>query len=76
VRAGTALKVAPLKSMTEVLVEQSRVVVRANFDWQRFQASRQMYGALFDWHTLEGPFVWKRGGRYYCFYSGGLCFDT
>ena len=30
-----------------------------------------MYGALYDWHTLEGPCVRKHDGRYYCFYSGG-----
>ena len=30
-----------------------------------------MYGSTYDWHTLEGPFVRKHNGRYYCFYSGG-----
>jgi GH43 family beta-xylosidase len=30
-----------------------------------------MYGAVHDWHTLEGPFVRKRDGRYHLFYSGG-----
>jgi GH43 family beta-xylosidase len=30
-----------------------------------------MYGGTFDWHTLEGPFVRKHDGHYYCFYSGG-----
>jgi GH43 family beta-xylosidase len=30
-----------------------------------------MYGGVYDWHTLEGPCVVKRNGRYYCFYSGG-----
>jgi len=30
-----------------------------------------MYGRVWDWHTLEGPFVRKHDGRYYCFYSGG-----
>ena len=30
-----------------------------------------MYGRMWDWHTLEGPCVWKHGGNYYCFYSGG-----
>jgi GH43 family beta-xylosidase len=46
-------------------------VLRACFDWQRFQAGRAMYGATYDWHTLEGPCVRKHDGRYYCFYSGG-----
>jgi GH43 family beta-xylosidase len=30
-----------------------------------------MYGKVYDWHTLEGPFVRRRNGRYYCLYSGG-----
>ena len=46
-------------------------VLRARSDWQRFEDRRLMYGRLWDWHTLEGPFVRKRDGRYYCFYSGG-----
>jgi len=69
-RAGTALEVDRLKSMTE-LAGEPKTVLRARRDWQRFQSSRPMYGQLFDWHTLEGPCVWKHDGRYYCFYSGG-----
>jgi hypothetical protein len=30
-----------------------------------------MYGQVYDWHTLEGPFVRRHDGRYWCFYSGG-----
>jgi beta-xylosidase len=70
VRPGTALMVARMKSMTE-LEDEGRAVLRATRDWQRFQANRRIYGATYDWHTLEGPFVRKHGGRYYCFYSGG-----
>ncbi|HET7624068.1 MAG TPA: family 43 glycosylhydrolase, partial [Verrucomicrobiae bacterium] len=44
---------------------------RARSDWQRFQANRPMYDRIWDWHTIEGPFLRKHGGRYYCFYSGG-----
>jgi len=69
-RAGTALQVARMKSMTQ-LQDPGRTVLRARFDWQRFQANREMYGKFWDWHTLEGPFVRKREGNYYCFYSGG-----
>jgi beta-xylosidase len=69
-RAGTALMVARLKSMTE-LENPGTMVLRARCDWQRFQANRPMYGKEWDWHTLEGPFVRKHEGRYYCFYSGG-----
>jgi len=69
-RAGTALAARRMKSMTE-LDSQETVVLRARNDWQRFQASRPMYDRVWDWHTLEGPFIRKHEGRYYCFYSGG-----
>lgn len=70
VRAGTALAVDRLTSMDRT-ADEERVVLRARRDWQRFLANRPMYGATFDWHTLEGPFVRKHDGRYYCFHSGG-----
>lgn len=70
VRAGTALVVDRLIGMTQ-LAGATQVVLRARHDWQRFMANRPMYGGLYDWHTLEGPCVRKRGDRYYCFYSGG-----
>lgn len=69
-RAGTALAVARLETMTR-LSPDWKVVLRARYDWQRFQADRRMYNGIYDWHTLEGPFLRKRDGRYYCFYSGG-----
>lgn len=74
VRAGTALVVHPLLGMT-ALAPEGRTVARARFDWQRFAADRPMYGRVFDWHTLEGPCVVLRDGRYYCLYSGG-CWQT
>jgi GH43 family beta-xylosidase len=46
-------------------------VLRPSADWQLFRRQRPMYGAVYDWHTLEAPFVVKRMGRYWCFYSGG-----
>jgi beta-xylosidase len=69
-RAGTALAVRRMKSMTE-LDRGEIVVLRARSDWQRFQENRSLYGRVWDWHTLEGPFIRKHDGRYYCFYSGG-----
>jgi len=33
--------------------------------------NRPMYDRVWDWHTIEGPFLQKHDGRYYCFYSGG-----
>jgi beta-xylosidase len=70
IRPGTALVVQAMQDMTR-LIGESRVVLRARHDWQRFQADRPLYGGRYDWHTLEGPCVVKREGRYYCLYSGG-----
>lgn len=70
VRAGTALVVDRLLTMTELAGEVT-VVLRARHDWQRFLVDRPMYGNTYDWHTLEGPCVRKHENRYYCFYSGG-----
>jgi beta-xylosidase len=69
VRPGTALVVQELQTMTRL--GEGAVVLRAHHDWQRFLRDRPMYGASYDWHTLEGPAVCKRDGKYYCFYSGG-----
>jgi beta-xylosidase len=69
-RVGTALAVDRLSDMTR-LSGQPTTVLRASNDWQLYARDRPMYGGVHDWHTLEGPFVVKRGGRYYCFYSGG-----
>jgi len=68
---GTALVVDRLLDMTR-LAADCRVAVRARFDWTLYEANRRMdvYGATFDWHTIEGPCVVKHSGRYYCFYSG------
>lgn len=69
-RSGTALVVAPLEGMTHLSDDYS-VVMRARHDWQRYEANRSIYGGVYDWHTLEGPFTVHHKGRYYCFYSGG-----
>jgi hypothetical protein len=36
-----------------------------------YERSREMHGAVYDWHTLEGPSVVRRLGRYWMTYSGG-----
>jgi GH43 family beta-xylosidase len=68
-RPGTHLAVAPLERMTEVgpVVE----ALRPNADWQVYERDREMYGGTYDWHTLEGPSVVRRRGRYWMTYSGG-----
>lgn len=71
-RAGTGIVVDRLVDMTK-LAGDSKVVVRARHDWTLFEANRAMPmlgGKKFDWHTIEAPWVVKRDGKYYCFYSG------
>jgi beta-xylosidase len=70
VRCGTALVVSRLIDMT-TLAGDATTVARARCDWQRYAADRTLYGRRYDWHTLEGPFVVRRGRRYHCLYSGG-----
>jgi GH43 family beta-xylosidase len=69
-RAGTTIAVDRLAGMT-ALEGQPRTLLRASDDWQLFAREREMYGRIYDWHTLEGPFVVRHGGRYVLFYSGG-----
>jgi arabinan endo-1,5-alpha-L-arabinosidase len=71
-KAGTGIVVDRLLDMTR-LEGKPKLVVRPRYDWTLFEANRTMdlYGGkVFDWHTIEGPWVVKRDGRYYCFYSG------
>jgi arabinan endo-1,5-alpha-L-arabinosidase len=69
-RVGTMLAVDVLRGMTR-LQGEARTILRPSADWQIFRRDRPMYGARYDWHTLEGPFVRRQDGRYWCFYSGG-----
>ena len=69
-RVGTSIVVDRLIDMRR-LAGDPVPVLRASADWQMYQARRRMYGGVYDWHTLEGPFVVKRDGRYWCLYSGG-----
>ena len=69
-RVGTSLAVDRLVTMDR-LAGEPVAVLRPSADWQLFRRGRPMYGAVYDWHTLEGPCVVKRLGRYWLFYSGG-----
>jgi beta-xylosidase len=69
-RPGTVLAVDRLVDMTR-LAGEARTILRATGDWQRYLRDRPMYGAVYDWHTLEGPTVLHRHGRYWLLYSGG-----
>ncbi len=70
-KPGTGLAVDRLVGMTK-LAGECRTVLRAKYDWTLYEAHRRMdvYDATFDWHTIEGAYVRRHGGRYYCFYSG------
>ena len=71
-QAGTGIVVDRLLDMTR-LAGKPQLVVRPRYDWTLFEADRKMdlYGGqVFDWHTIEGPWVVKHASRYYCFYSG------
>ncbi len=45
-------------------------VTRALYDWQVYDPQRVEKGGV-RWHTVEGPFVLKRKGKYYEMFSGG-----
>lgn len=45
-------------------------VTRARYDWQVYDPQRAEKGGV-RWHTVEGPFVLQRKGRYYQMFSGG-----
>ncbi|MFC5460356.1 glycoside hydrolase family 43 protein [Massilia niabensis] len=67
---GTGIVVDRLLDMT-TLASAPRVVVRPHQDWHVFRKGRTMYGAVHDWHTVEGASVLVHGNQIYCFYSGG-----
>lgn len=52
------------------LAGQARPVTRARYDWQVYDPNRASKGGV-RWHTVEGPAVLKRKGRYYQMLSGG-----
>ena len=67
--AGTAIAVDRLATMTQ-LAHEERMVLRSRHAWTLFEAGRTIHGGVWDWHTLEGPQVRKRNGKYYLFFSG------
>lgn len=68
-RAGTHLAVARLEGPT--LLGPTVPALAPSADWQLYERGRVMYGRTLDWHTLEGPAVVHRQGRYWLTYSGG-----
>ena len=45
--------------------------MRPHAEWHLYERRRRWYDRVWDWYTVEGPFVRKHDGRYWCFYSGG-----
>jgi beta-xylosidase len=69
-RPGTHLAVDRMIGMTQLAGEPLEVLA-PSADWQIYARGRSMYGQVFDWHTMEGPTVAYRNGRYWMTYSGG-----
>jgi beta-xylosidase len=63
-RVGTGIVVDRLASMTRLAGERE-TVVRPHAEWQLYERRRKWYGRVWDWYTVEGPFVRKNDGRYY-----------
>ena len=68
-RPGTHLAVGRLDDPTTLT--HVRGALTPNADWQIYEHDRHMYGRVQDWHTLEGPSVVHREGRYWMTFSGG-----
>jgi arabinan endo-1,5-alpha-L-arabinosidase len=71
---GTGIVVQPMRDPLTPSGPPA-TVLRAHSPWHLFEADRPMplyEGRRFaEWTTIEGPAPVKRGGRYYCGYSGG-----
>ncbi|HEX8474707.1 MAG TPA: glycoside hydrolase family 43 protein [Pyrinomonadaceae bacterium] len=52
------------------LAGEATPVTRARYDWQVYDPAREEKGGV-RWHTVEGPFVLRRKGKYYQIFSGG-----
>jgi arabinan endo-1,5-alpha-L-arabinosidase len=74
-RVGTSIAVDRLVA-PDRLAGRPSSALPPNADWQIFRRGRAMYGQVYDWHTLEGPFVRRRHGRYWMLFSGGAWTDA
>lgn len=54
----------------KTLAGDPRPVTRAKYDWQVYDPARKEKGGV-RWHTVEGPTVIKRKGKYFEMFSGG-----
>jgi GH43 family beta-xylosidase len=70
-RPGTGIAVARLRDMATADPDW-RTVVRPHAEWHVYERGRHWYDRVWEgWYTVEGPFVVVRGGRLWCFFSGG-----
>lgn len=69
-RVGTGIVVDRLVDMASLAGERA-TVIRPHAEWHLYERARRWYDRVWDWYTVEGPFVRKHDGRYWCFYSGG-----
>ncbi|MGE4489111.1 MAG: glycoside hydrolase family 43 protein [Kiritimatiellales bacterium] len=69
-RVGTGISVVKLNDDMISVSGPVKTVATAIADWQIFERNRSMYGSVYDWHTVEAPWVVKKDGLYYCFWSG------
>lgn len=67
---GTGIVVDRLLDMVRLAGERA-TVLRPHAEWHIYERDRRWYDRVWDWFTVEGPFVRKHEGRYWCFYSGG-----
>jgi GH43 family beta-xylosidase len=54
----------------KTLAGTPRPVTRARYDWQVYDPARKEKGGV-RWHTVEGPTVLTRKGKYFEMFSGG-----
>jgi arabinan endo-1,5-alpha-L-arabinosidase len=72
-RSGTGIAVVEFAPDLMSVSGDVQTIIRPSADWQIYQRNRHWYGITWPaWHTVEGPFVVFKGGRYWLFYSGGL----
>ena len=74
-RPGTSIAVDRLLAPDRLAGTPSQALP-PSADWQLYRRARPMYGSVYDWHTLEGPFVVRRLDRYWMLFSGGAWTDA
>lgn len=75
-RPGTAIAVVALNNDMVSVSGFPKTVLCPSADWQIFGKNREWYGRKWkEWYCIEGPYIIKKDGKYFCIYSGG-CWET